>query len=78
MVGALHLHELLLNKPDVPLYRFMNQNLILGRLTTPKEIILRRMLKYHIYAIPIVDENRALLGIVSLQDISEDIINQYS
>ncbi|OGG16587.1 hypothetical protein A3D77_06280 [Candidatus Gottesmanbacteria bacterium RIFCSPHIGHO2_02_FULL_39_11] len=78
VVGALNLHELLLNKPDVPLYRFMNQNLILGRLTTPKEIILRRMLKYHIYAIPIVDENRALLGIVSLQDISEDIINQYS
>lgn len=78
VVGVVNLHELLLNKSDAPMYKFMNQNLILGRLTTPKEIILRRMLKYHVYALPIVSENRELLGIVSLEDISEDILNQYN
>jgi magnesium transporter len=76
IVGVLNLHELLLQKVDSPLFKVMNQNLILSRLTTPKEIVLRRMLKYHIYAMPIVDENRVLLGIVSLQDISEDIVEE--
>lgn len=76
LVGVLNLHELLLKKPDELLYKIMNQNLILGRLTTPKEILLRRMVKYKIYAIPIVDDNRTLLGVISLQDIAEDMIEK--
>lgn len=74
IVGVETLHELLLQKLDTPFYKIMKQNLILGRLTTPKEIALRRMVKYSIYALPIVDEDRKLLGIVSLQSISEDLV----
>ena len=74
VVGVETLHELLLQKPDMPFYKIMNQNLILGRLTTPKEIALRRMIKYSIYALPIVDENRKLLGVVSLQNVAEDLV----
>ena len=74
IVGVETLHELLLQKPDMPFYKIMNQNLILGRLTTPKEIALRRMIKYSIYALPIVDENRKLLGVVSLQDVAEELM----
>lgn len=76
IVGVETLHELLLQKPDTPFYKIMNQNLILGRLTTPKEIALRRMIKYSIYALPIVDENRKLLGIVSLQNVAEDLVGE--
>lgn len=74
IVGVLNMHELLLQKSDMLLYKVMNQNLVLGRLTTPKEIVLRRLLKYHLYAMPIVDENRNILGVVSLQDIAEVMI----
>lgn len=76
IVGVETLHELLLQNPDMPFYRIMNQNLILGRLTTPKEIALRRMIKYSIYALPIVDENRKLLGVVSLQNVAEDLVGE--
>lgn len=76
IVGVETLHELLLQKSDMPFYRIMNQNLILGRLTTPKEIALRRMIKYSIYALPIVDENRKLLGVVSLQNVAEDLVGE--
>ena len=76
IVGVETLHELLQQKLDTPFYRFMNQNLILGRLTTPKEIALRRMVKYSIYALPIVDENRKLLGVVSLQSVVEDLVGE--
>lgn len=72
IVGVVNIHELLIQRVDDPLYKFMNQNLVLGRLTTPKEILLRRMIKYKLYAIPIVDDNRKILGIVSLQDIAEE------
>lgn len=76
VVGVITVHELLIQKQDIPLYKVMNQNLILGRLTTPKEIVLRRMVKYNIYALPIVDNDRKLLGIVPLQNIAEDTIKQ--
>ena len=76
VVGVLNLHELLIQNPDESFYKVMNQNLVLGRLTTPKEIVLRRMLKYHIYAMPIVDDNRELIGIVPLQDLAEDIFEK--
>lgn len=69
IVGVLSLYELLLQKFDTPVYKVMNQNLILGRLTTPIEIVLHRILKYKLYAMPIVDEDRHILGVVSLQDI---------
>lgn len=74
IVGVETLHNILLQKSDMPFYKIMNQNLILGRLTTPKEIALRRMVKYSIYALPIVDDERKLLGIVSLQNIAEDLV----
>ena len=54
----------------------MNQNLVLGRLTTPKEILLRRMLKYNLDSVPIVDEKREIKGIVILHDIAEDLLNR--
>lgn len=72
IVGVCNLHELIIQKLDDSIYKFMNQNLVLGRLTTPKEILFRRMVKYKLYAIPIVDDNRELLGIISLQDILEE------
>lgn len=76
IVGVCSLHELIAQKLDTPFYKFMNQNLILGRLTTPKEILLRRMIKYKIYGVPIVDENRKVLGVVSMQDIAEDVLKE--
>lgn len=74
IVGALNLYELLMHKSETPVLKIMNQTLILGRLTSPKEIIMNKLLKYHLYAIPIVNENRNILGIVSLQDIAEQVI----
>lgn len=78
VVGVLNLSELLTQNPDTQLYRIMNQNLVLGRLTTPKEIVANKLLKYHLYAMPIVNENKSLLGIVSLQDIAEDLLKEHS
>lgn len=76
IVGVLDLHKIFLNKAETPFYKIMNQNLVLGRLTTPKEILLRRMLKYNLDSVPIVDEKREIKGIVILHDIAEDLLNR--
>lgn len=76
LVGVISLHELITQKPDIVLFKIMNQNLILGRLTTTKEIMLRRMIKYNLYSIPIVDEDRNILGVVTLQNIAESVMEK--
>lgn len=74
LIGVISLHELLMQNMDDPVYKVMRQNIVVVRLTTPKEIAVQKMLKYHLYAVPVIDENRTMIGIVSLNNASEDII----
>lgn len=71
LIGVVSLHELLLQHPDTPVYRFMVNNVIVAHITTTEEIALRKMLKYKINAIPIIDSEKRLLGVVSLDDVGE-------
>ena len=76
LVGVFNLHELLLQEPLTPVYKFMIQNLIVTHLNTAKEIVLKKMLKYNIQIIPIVDDNNHILGVVTIDDLSEFILKK--
>lgn len=76
LVGVFNLHELLLENLDTPVYKFMIQNLVVVHLSTPEEIVFKKMLKYKIYALPVIDENRRILGIITLDDISGDLLKK--
>jgi len=71
LVGAASLHELLLQTNDTPLYRFMNPSLIVLHLTTPVAIAARKMLKYQLEALPVIDDNKHILGVVSINELSD-------
>lgn len=71
LVGVCNLHELLLQDAEVPIYKFMIPNVVPVYLTTPPEIALTKMIKYKIYALPIINDKRHLLGIVTMEDILE-------
>lgn len=71
LVGVCNLHELMLQDSDVPVYKFMIPNVVPVYLTTPPEIALTKMIKYKIYALPIINDKRHLLGIVTIEDILE-------
>lgn len=71
LVGVANLHELLLAPSDMPFYRFMNPSLIVLHMTTPMKIAARRMLKYKLNGLPVIDNNKHLLGVVALDDLSE-------
>jgi len=69
LIGVFNLHELLLQDLETPIYKFMIQNLIVIHLKTPLEIVLRKMLKYKLFSIPVIDEKKQIIGIVNLDDL---------
>ncbi len=75
LVGVCNLHELMMQPSEMPIYKFMVTNVILLHLHTPEEIAIKRMLKYKIYALPVVDSKNHLLGILTMDDIAEFIVN---
>jgi len=75
LVGVLNLHELIIHNLETPIYKFMIQNLIVANLTTPVESVIRKIVHYHLSAIPIVNSNNNMLGIVTFDDVA-DIISK--
>ncbi len=73
LVGVCNLHELLLQDADVPMYKFMIPNVVAVYLTTPPEIAMKKMVKYKIYSLPIINDKRQLLGIVTIDDLVESM-----
>lgn len=76
LVGVFSLHELLLQKNDAVVYKFMTQNVTIAHLKTPKEIAIKRMLKYKLNGIPVIDNNKHILGIITFDDITEFLIEK--
>ncbi len=77
LIGACSLHELLTQQEDTPIYKFMSQNLIEGHLKTPLEMIIYKIVKYRLYALPIVDSNRSIIGIIPFDNISDIIESKF-
>jgi Mg/Co/Ni transporter MgtE (contains CBS domain) len=73
LIGVFSLHELLLQDDTNFVYKFMSQNLITVYLTTPIELALRKMIKYKISALPVIDKEKKLLGVVAFDDLSEKL-----
>jgi len=71
LVGVFNLQELLTQNADMPVYKFMTPNVVVISLTTPKEIAMKKIIKYKLYALPIINEKRHILGIVTIDDLLE-------
>lgn len=77
LIGVFSLHELILQPPTLPVYKFMVQNVVVVHPTTPLEIALKKMIKYQLSALPVVDEDKKLLGILTFDDLSSEILSRY-
>lgn len=73
LVGVFPLSSLLLHEEDMPVFKFMEQDVIVVHLTTPRNIALKRMLKYRLYALPVIEDNKKMIGVVTFDDVAEDI-----
>lgn len=72
LLGVFNLHELILQNLDTPVYKFMITNPITLHLTTPKKIALKKVIKYKISTLPVIDREKRILGIVSFDDLMEE------
>jgi len=73
LVGVFSPHELLMQDADTPAYKFMVAEPIVVLLTTPIEVVLYKLLKYKITCLPVINREKKILGIITIDDISEII-----
>ncbi len=76
LIGAISLAKLLKESDEVPIYKIMEQDVVVIHLTTPKEIATKKMLRYKRYALPVIEGHKKLIGIVRFDDLVEDILKK--
>ena len=73
LVGVVSLRRLLMVSPETPLKRIMTTELISARVDTDQEDVAREVADYNLVAIPVVDEENKLVGIVTVDDVIDVI-----
>lgn len=74
LTGVFDIHELIIQKSDTPVYKFMRQNLVVAHLNSSVHGTFRKMIKYKVSALPVTDINKKIVGIITLNDLSEEIL----
>jgi CBS-domain-containing membrane protein len=73
LVGVVSLRRLLLVSPETPLKRIMTSDLISARADMDQEEVARQVAAYNLLAIPVVDEENKLVGIITVDDVIDVI-----
>ena len=73
LVGVVSLRRLLMVPPDTPLKRIMTTEVYSVRVDTHQEEVARQVASYNLLAIPAVDAENKLVGIITVDDIIDVI-----
>jgi magnesium transporter len=73
LVGVVSLRRLLLVSPDTPLKRIMTTDVISVRADMDQEEVARQVASYNLLAIPVVDEENKLVGVITVDDVIDVI-----
>ncbi len=73
LVGVVSLRRLLLVAPETPLPRIMTTDLISARVGTDQEEVAQHVANYNLLAIPVVDDENKLAGIITVDDVIDII-----
>ena len=73
LVGVTSLRRLLLVSPETPLKRIMTPDVISVRVDTDQEEAARLVASYNLLAIPVVDEENKLVGVITVDDVIDVI-----
>jgi magnesium transporter len=73
LVGVVSLRRLLLVSPETPLKRIMTVDLMSARVDMDQEEVARQVAAYNLLAIPVVDEENKLVGIITVDDVIDVI-----
>ncbi|MBI4887957.1 MAG: magnesium transporter [Acidobacteria bacterium] len=73
LVGVTSLRRLLLVSPETPLKRIMAADIISARVDMDQEEVARQVASYNLLAIPVVDEENKLVGVITVDDVIDVI-----
>jgi magnesium transporter len=73
LVGVVSLRRLLLVSPETPLKRIMTTDLTSARVDVDQEEVARIVASYNLLAIPVVDEENKLVGVITVDDVIDVI-----
>ncbi len=69
LVGVVSLRELIVAAADTPIADIMSENVVYVSVTVDQEEVARLIERYDFLALPVVNENRRLVGIVTVDDV---------
>ncbi len=69
LVGVTSLRRLLLVAPDTPLKRIMTSDVYSARVDVDQEEVARQVASYNLLAIPVVDSENKLVGVITVDDV---------
>jgi magnesium transporter len=74
LAGVVSLRELVLADPDEPIRSFMHKRLVTVRVDESQEDVAQEVAKYNLLAVPVVDADGRIQGIVTADDALDKII----
>lgn len=69
LVGVLSLRQLLLASPETPLREFMSTDIVSVSTDMDQEEVARVVSRYDLLAVPVVDAQHRLVGVISIDDV---------
>ncbi len=75
LLGLVSLRDLIMANPKMPVCEFMNREVIFAKVSDDQEGAARKIQKFDLIALPVVDDNGALVGIITHDD-AFDVITQ--
>ncbi len=69
LVGVVNLRQLIVAHPDALIQDIMDEDVIYVTADTDQEEVARLMARYDLLALPVVDENKILLGVITFDDL---------
>jgi magnesium transporter len=76
LVGVLSLRDLILSDPGQTLRDVMTENVVSVRATDDQEEVARTIAKYDFNALPVLDDHGNLLGVVTVDDVVDVVIEE--
>ena len=70
-LGVLPLHRLVLSRPETPVGDLMVRDAVVAHALDDQEAVARLITDYNLLAVPVVDEDHRLIGIVTQDDIAD-------
>jgi magnesium transporter len=74
LAGVVSLRRLLTATPETPIHEILNRDVITVNLGTDMRDVAHTITKYDLLAVPVLDEDHRMHGIVTIDDVMDIIV----